>query len=160
MRDSPSIGRSSNSTRTGLVAQGAAEQLTSVLLPEPLGPIRPSRSPRAIVEIDAVERDKAAEPLAETADLEDRALGIRRVGHVAHEACARARRRLAINPMIPFGTTMTKPISNRPTISRLTADEIVTVATSWIVPSNTEPNSGPIQLFMPPTTGIATLLTA
>ena len=72
----------------------------------------------------------------------------------------RARRRLAINPMIPFGTTMTKPISNRPTISRLTADEIVTVATSWIVPSNTEPNSGPIQLFMPPTTGIATLLTA
>ena len=42
-------------------------QLTSVLLPEPFGPIRPSRSPGCDVEIDAVERDEAAEALADIA---------------------------------------------------------------------------------------------
>ena len=47
-------------------------QLTSVDLPEPFGPIRPTRSPCATVEIDAVERDEAAEALADILDLEQR----------------------------------------------------------------------------------------
>ena len=46
----------------------------------------------------------------------------------------------------PFGAMITKATSSTPTISRLTADEIVTVATCWIVPSRIAPTSGPIQL--------------
>ena len=61
---------------------------------------------------------------------------------------------------MPFGAITTKKISSSPTISRLSADEIVTVASCWIVPSRTAPMIGPTQLVMPPTTGIATLLTA
>ena len=41
-------------------------QLTSVDLPEPFGPIRPSALARRDREIDAVERDEAAEALADT----------------------------------------------------------------------------------------------
>ena len=37
---------------------------------------------------------------------------------------------------------------------------MVTVASCWIVPNRIEPITGPIQLVMPPITGIATLLTA
>ena len=43
-------------------------QLTNVLLPEPFGPIRPTRSPALIEQIDPVERDEAAEALAEIVD--------------------------------------------------------------------------------------------
>ena len=38
-------------------------QLTRVLLPEPFGPISPTRSPCAL-QLDAIERDKASEALA------------------------------------------------------------------------------------------------
>jgi len=62
--------------------------------------------------------------------------------------------------MIPFGAMMTKRISNTPTISRFRAEEIVTVASCWIVPRMTAPMIGPTQLVIPPITGIATLLTA
>ena len=61
---------------------------------------------------------------------------------------------------MPFGATMTKPTSSRPTISRLSADEIVTVATCCSVPSRIAPITGPTQLVVPPIIGIATLLTA
>ena len=47
-------------------------QLTSVDLPEPFGPISPSRSPLCDFEIDAVERDEAAKALADIVDLEKR----------------------------------------------------------------------------------------
>src|SRR5207249_11094585 len=118
-------------------------------------------------QIDVFERDKAAEALAEPADGEQRT--ICRLGD-AHAACrcctaasmiaARRRWRAEINPMIPFGAIMTKRIRRMPTINRLSAEEIVTVASCWIVPSRTAPMIGPTQLVMPPMTGIATLLTA
>ena len=57
-------------------------QLTSVLLPEPFGPMRPRRSPWSNVEVDAVERDEAAEALGHAFDLEQRG------GHAA-TACPR-----------------------------------------------------------------------
>ena len=55
---------------------------------------------------------------------------------------------------------MTKATSSTPTISRFTAEEIVTVATCWIVPSRSAPTSGPIQLVVPPIIGMAMELTA
>ena len=61
---------------------------------------------------------------------------------------------------MPFGAMMTKATSSTPTISRLTADEIVTVATCWIVPSRSAPISGPIQVPVPPIIGMAIELTA
>ena len=48
-------------------------QLTSVLLPEPLGPIRPTPLAFGDVQIDVVERDEAAEALADLIDLQQRA---------------------------------------------------------------------------------------
>ena len=61
---------------------------------------------------------------------------------------------------MPLGAMITKAISNRPTISRFNAEEMVTVASCWIVPSRIAPITGPTQLVMPPINGIATLLTA
>src|SRR5205814_6949924 len=101
-------------------------------------------------EVDALERDKTAETLAEPADFENGR------GHQRSLAC----RRLCTKPTMPLGAMTTKTISRTPTISRLSAEEIVTVASCWIVPSNTAPITGPIQLVMPPIIGIATLLTA
>ena len=66
-------------------------QLTSVLLPEPFGPIRPSRSPARDLEVDAVERDEAAEALAEPVDVEQRRAHARASG--SGGARRRARRR-------------------------------------------------------------------
>ena len=51
-------------------------QLTSVLLPEPFGPIRPSRSPGCTSSVDAVERDEAAEALADIVDMQQRGHGL------------------------------------------------------------------------------------
>ena len=45
-------------------------------------------------------------------------------------------------------------------MSRFTAEEMVTVATCWIVPSSSAPITGPIQVVVPPTSGMAMLLTA
>ena len=47
-------------------------QLTSVLLPDPFGPIRPRRSPGCTSRSTALERDEAAEALADTPHLEQR----------------------------------------------------------------------------------------
>ena len=62
--------------------------------------------------------------------------------------------------MMPFGATMTKATSRQPTISRLTADEIVTVAICCSEPSRMAPISGPTQLVVPPISGMAIELTA
>ena len=62
--------------------------------------------------------------------------------------------------MMPFGAMITKPTSSKPTISRLTADEIVTVAICWSEPSRIAPISGPTQLVVPPISGMAMELTA
>ena len=61
---------------------------------------------------------------------------------------------------MPFGATMTNATSTRPTTSKLTADDIVTVTTCCSVPSRTAPITGPSQLDVPPTSGIATPFTA
>ena len=61
---------------------------------------------------------------------------------------------------MPFGAMMTKATSSTPTISRLTAEEMVTVATCCSVPSSIAPTSGPIQLVVPPIIGMAIELTA
>ena len=55
---------------------------------------------------------------------------------------------------------MTKATSTQPTMSRLTADEIVTVAICCSEPSKTAPISGPTQLVVPPISGMAIALTA
>src|SRR5581483_4165929 len=95
-------------------------------------------------EADAVERDEPAEALAEIGDLEEGG---------AHEPPALTRRRptkptsrpfqyFCTRPRMPLGAMMTKPVSRRPTINRLTADEMVTVASCCSVPSSTAPISG------------------
>ena len=61
---------------------------------------------------------------------------------------------------MPLGATTTKPTSSTPTISRLSADEMVTVATCWMVPSKIAPITGPIQFAVPPISGMAMLFTA
>ena len=61
---------------------------------------------------------------------------------------------------MPLGATMTKPISSRPTIRRLAAEEIVTVATCCSVPSSSAPTIGPTQDVVPPIIGMAIELTA
>ena len=55
---------------------------------------------------------------------------------------------------------MTNATNISPTISRLSADDIVTVATCCSVPSRTAPITGPSQLEVPPTSGMATPFTA
>ena len=50
--------------------------------------------------------------------------------------------------------------SSTPTISRLTAEEIVTVATCCSVPRSIAPISGPSQVVVPPISGMAMEFTA
>ena len=61
---------------------------------------------------------------------------------------------------MPRGAMITKKINSRPTISRLTADEIVTVATCCSVPSSSAPTSGPTHEVVPPIIGMAIEFTA
>ena len=63
-------------------------------------------------------------------------------------------------PTMPFGAMMTKPISSSPTIRRFTADEIVTVAICWMMPSSSAPISGPAHIVVPPIIGMAIEFTA
>ena len=50
--------------------------------------------------------------------------------------------------------------SSTPTISRLTTEEMVTVAICCSVPSRMAPISGPTQVVVPPIIGMAIELTA
>src|SRR6185503_6033596 len=95
-------------------------------------------------EFDAVERDETAEALADIADVEESA-------HFFLQAFMRS----CTSPTNPFGATTTKKTSRSPTISKFTADEIVTVASCCSEPSRIAPTSGPIQLVVPPMIGIA-----
>src|SRR5205807_8799597 len=147
----------------GLVVQRAAQAVDERRFARAVRPDEAKPLARADREIDVLQRDKPAEPLAEAGDGQD-GLPVHsaacRANAAASNRAARRRCRAEINPMIPFGATITNPISNNPTISRLSADEMVTVASCWIVPNRIEPITGPIHLVMPPITGIATLLTA
>ena len=55
---------------------------------------------------------------------------------------------------------ITNATSSTPTISRLTADEMVTVMTCCSVPRRIAPISGPSQVVVPPIIGIAMEFTA
>ena len=86
-------------------------QLTRVDLPEPFGPIRPEPLARLHLEVDAVQRDEAAEALAEPVDLQQRA----------------SSPFLWNRPTMPCGATITKATISTPATSTLTAEEMVTV---------------------------------
>ena len=66
----PSTLRPSKRTAPVSLTSVPHRQLTSVLLPEPFGPIRPTRSPWRPTRSIAVERDEAAEPLSQTLNFE------------------------------------------------------------------------------------------
>src|ERR1044072_3669514 len=100
--------------------------------------------------IDAVERDEAAETFAQTRDFEQCA------GHYF----SLLRIQPCTSPTMPFGAMMTKATSSSPTMSRLTADEMVTVAICCKDPSRIAPIRGPTQLVVPPIIGMAMEFTA
>ena len=84
-------------------------QLTSVLLPEPFGPIRPSRSPGCTSRSMPSSATKPPKRLPRPVDLQQRRswLASRAGDPAPGRRC-------------PFGATMTKATSSTPTISRLT----------------------------------------
>src|SRR6266436_5362149 len=133
-----------------VVVQCAAQAVDERALARAVGPNEPKALTGLDRNVDAFERHEPAKAFAEPADFEDR------LGHQR----SLARRRLCTSPTMPLGAMTTKRISRTPTINRLSAEEIVTVASCWMVPSNTAPMIGPTQLVMPPIIGIATLLTA
>src|SRR5579864_9137945 len=98
----------------GVVAQGAAKTVDKRALARPVRPDQADAIARGDRQVDAFERDKAAEPLAETADLEQCRRG--------HDSLAR--RCARTSPTMPLGAMMTKPIKSNPTINRLSAEEI------------------------------------
>src|SRR5690606_30388099 len=102
------------------------------------------------LEVDAVERHKAAEALADLRNVKKR---------TGHQRTFLRPNQFWNRPTMPLGARITKPISTRPTIRRFTAEEIVTVATCWIVPSRIAPITGPSQVVVPPIIGIAMALT-
>src|SRR5262245_11544417 len=133
-----------------LVMQGAADTVDQRALAGPVGADQADTLAVGYVEVDRVERDEAAETLAQLADLQQR------LGHDDDLLLTH----FCHSPTMPFGATMTKPIRSRPTISRFTADEIVTVATCCSVPRRIAPIKGPAQDVVPPIMGMAIELTA
>src|SRR4029077_15737112 len=100
------------------------------------------------LQFDAIKCDEPSETLADIADVKKRA-----------HLLLRARRRSCTRPTRPFGAITTKATSNRPTMSRFTAEEMVTVAICCSEPSRIAPISGPTQLVVPPMIGMAMELT-
>src|SRR5499427_8742424 len=136
--------------RAGFVRERAADAVDQRRLARAVGTDQADALTLGDGEVDAVERDEAAEALAQTRDFEQR--------RSHHFALPRVQP--CTNPMIPFGAMMTKATSKRPTMRRLTADEMVTVAICCNDPSRTAPISGPTQLVVPPIIGMAMELTA
>src|SRR5438093_13419142 len=102
-------------------------------------------------EVDALQRSEAAEALRDAFDLE------KRCGH----HLPFRRRQASTQPMMPFGASVTKSTSSTPTMSRFHAPrENITCTSCWTLPSRIAPIRGPIQLIVPPISGIAILLTA
>src|SRR5262249_4147715 len=135
--------------RAGLVHERAADAVDQGRLARAVGTDQADALALGDGEIDAVERDEAAEALAQTRDLEQRPSHHFALPRV--QPCTR--------PMIPFGAMLTKATS-RPTMSGLTAEEMGTVAICCNDPSRTAPISGPTQLVVPPIIGMAMELTA
>src|SRR5579872_7225735 len=102
----------------GLVAKRTGDAIDERALARAVGADEAKPLTGADVEIDILERDEAAETLAQPVDLQQRAV---------HAALRRVRR--SKRPTIPWGATTTNPTISTPTMRRLSADEIVTVAT-------------------------------
>src|SRR5450631_4939027 len=107
----------------GLVLQRAADAIDQRALARAVRADQPEPLARLHLEVDAVERDEAAEPLADIIDVQQRAHGPLR------RQCS------CTSPTRPLGAMITKATSSRPTISRLTAEEMVTVAICCSEPS-------------------------
>src|SRR6185312_2286000 len=111
-------------------------QFTRVDLPDPLAGLD--------LELDLLKRHEASEALAEPLDVQQR-------GH----------RCLFLNrPTMPCGARITKATSRRPVINTFTADEMVTLMYCCRPPTRMPPTTGPIQLEVPPISGMAIALTA
>src|SRR5215207_953035 len=93
-----------------LVVQRAADAVDQRRLARAVGPDQAEPLARLDLEVDAVERDEAAEALAEAADLQER----------------RHRFLFWNRPTMPWGAAITKATIRTPATSTLTADEIVT----------------------------------
>src|SRR5262245_37268061 len=130
--------------------QRAADTVDQRALAGPVGADQADALAVSDAEVDRIERDEAAETLAKLADLQQW------LGHGEDLLLTH----FCHSPTMPFGATMTNPISSRPTISRFTADEIVTVATCCNVPRRRAPIKGPAHEVVPPIIGMATELTA
>ena len=100
-----------------LVLQRAADAIDQRALARAVRSDQPKPLARLHLEVDVVKSDESVEALADIVDVEQR-------GHDP----LRAHRRSCTNPTRPLGATMTKPTSIKPTISRFTAEEMVTVA--------------------------------
>ncbi len=133
----------------GLVVERPADAIDQGRLARSVGSDQADTLAGIDGEIDAVEGNESAEALAHTLHLEQR-----------HYFALLLRSQSCTSPTMPFGAMITKPTSSRPTIRRLTADEMVTVASCCSVPSRIAPTSGPTQLVVPPIIGIAIELTA
>src|ERR1700681_3506523 len=102
----------------GLVVQSSAQAIDERALARSIRSDQPKPLARGDVEIDTVERDEAAEALAQIDDLEQR---------LAHDPSTLTRRRPTISstglcrmcfctsPTMPFGATITNPTSSNPT---------------------------------------------
>src|SRR4029079_7195035 len=102
-----------------LVMQRAADTVDQRALAGPVGADQADTLAVCDAEIDRIQRDEAAETLAQLADLQQR------LGHGEDLLLTH----FCHSPTMPFGATITNPISSIPTISRFTADEIVKVTT-------------------------------
>src|SRR5215471_459234 len=132
-----------------LVLQSAANAVHQGAFSRAIRADQPETLARLHFKLDAIERNEAAEALADIADVQK----------WAHLPLLRARRRSCTRPTRPLGAITTNPTSRRPTISRFTAEEIVTVAICCSEPSRMAPIRGPTQLVVPPMIGMAIELT-
>src|SRR4029079_7402882 len=131
------------------VLQGAADAVDQGAFARTIRADQPETFARLHFKLDAIARHKASEALADIADVQQ----------WAHLPSLRARRRSWISPTRPLGTITTNATSKRPTISRFTAEEMVTVAICCSEPSRMAPITGPTQLVVPPMIGMAMALT-
>src|SRR5215467_3119515 len=132
-----------------LVLQSAANAVHQGAFSRAVRADQPETVARLHFKLNAIERDEASEALADVADMQK----------WAHLPLLRARRRFCTSPTRPLGAITTNATSRRPTISRFTAEEIVTVAICCSEPSRMAPIRGPTQLVVPPMIGMAIELT-
>src|SRR6478752_1611186 len=126
------------------VLQRAANAVDQCALAGSVRADQPDPFARLHLEFDAIERDEPAETLADVADVKKRA-----------HLLLRPRRWSCTRPTTPLGAMTTNPTRRSPTISKLTAEEMVTVAICCSDPRRMAPTSGPTQLVVPPMIGMA-----